>query len=133
MDAMYTLDPKEIALAGGGHLMKIHHGSLLNACSRLYPSHDWIEWMLQSAVPEGFWETQENQKRYFEWLFRKLELKNMEDWYDVTVADVRANRGSGLLANYHSNTLSLALEACFPDHPWSNLKFRRASLSNAVA
>jgi hypothetical protein len=132
LEAIYSIDASKINAAGGRSLLTQHGHSMIETCKKLYPSHSWIEWRLQETLPTGFWQNAENRRKYFDWLSSKLGLKTMDDWYSVTVAEVYANRGSGLLSNIFNNTLSDALLDAYPDHKWSPINFRRASVTSAM-
>jgi hypothetical protein len=71
--------------------------------------------------------------RFFEYASEKLKLKKTSDWANVTVAEVAALGGAGLLKRYgsslingtivtiHANIL-LALKAVYPQYPWETKK-----------
>ena len=41
-------------------------------------------WLQQKKVPNGYWKVKENQLQYMNWLSQKLNIKTMEDWYNVS-------------------------------------------------
>lgn len=58
-----------------------------------------------------------------EWLGVKLGYKKMEDWYNISVHDFRANSGAGILDNY-SNSPSKIVTELFSTHNWKQWLFR---------
>lgn len=46
-----------------------------------------------SELPRTFWWNINNQRKYFEWLSRKLSIKNPSDWYQVTVSRIESTGG----------------------------------------
>ena len=53
-----------------------------------------------------------------------LGYKCMEDWYSVTVEDIRKNGGAGLLEGYYHNSPSAALQSIYSEHNWELEKFK---------
>ena len=80
------------------------------------------EW-LDPPVPNGFWNDEENHKRYAIWLGRKLGFKKMEDWYQVTTKDFTNNHGTTILRQFADNQFRVGkriqfLRSIFPQYPW---------------
>lgn len=73
-------------------------GSMVNAIKEAYPTHEWLDWRF-SKVPRGFWDTQENRRRFFKWAEEQLDIKTMEDWYKIKLHDVAELGGGGMLQN----------------------------------
>lgn len=65
-----------------GLLAGWYDSSLSKALTSLYPQHTWRAWKF-SQVPSKFWCTKDNQLRYFAWLGEQLNIKNLDDWYNV--------------------------------------------------
>ena len=82
----------------------------------VYPEHDWIIWKFV-YVPKKFWENIENQRKYFDWLAKELNVKQPDDWYKVTLSHVDEFHGSGVL-DYYSGSLIKALSFVYPHHSW---------------
>jgi hypothetical protein len=49
----------------------------------IYPEHEWIPWKF-AKVPKNFWDSKENQRKFLQYTFTELGLKDMEDWYKVS-------------------------------------------------
>eukprot|EP01125_Pyxidicula_operculata_P008535 TRINITY_DN2859_c0_g3_i4.p2 TRINITY_DN2859_c0_g3~~TRINITY_DN2859_c0_g3_i4.p2 ORF type:complete len:333 (-),score=32.63 TRINITY_DN2859_c0_g3_i4:27-1025(-) len=49
----------------------------------------------------------------------------MEDWYGVSVKQVRENKGSGLIKKHNYSLVNL-LKAIYPDYQWLPWKFRKS-------
>ena len=73
-----------------------------------------------SKVPNNYWNSLSNQKKFFDDLYRKLELKCMEDWYSVTLNQIKENGGSTIIKQYGS--LFNALKAVYSDKKWDFCK-----------
>jgi hypothetical protein len=63
------------------------YGSLPAALEAAYPTHNWLEWMFP-AVRDNYWDSFDNQIKFFDWLYDKLQFKTKADWYSVTVASI---------------------------------------------
>ncbi len=88
-----------------------------------FPEYEWYEWLFRST-PRNFWGDPANARRYLEWLGGELGFKKMEDWYQIQLGDLFANRGSGLTRPY-GNAPSLILKAMMPEYDWKEWLFAR--------
>jgi hypothetical protein len=50
----------------------------------LYPQYEWLPWKFKRA-PYGFWESATNQLQFMDWVGKQLNVKEMIDWYNVTL------------------------------------------------
>jgi hypothetical protein len=64
-----------------------------------------------------------NAKTFFERTANKLDYKKMEDWYQITVEDIRRCGGHKLLKRSFDGTLVKALQWMYPEHIWLPWKF----------
>ena len=67
---------------GGGPLLN-KHGSLYNLLKTVYPEYPWIAWKFPK-VPIHFWNSKENQIKFMEWAKSQLQIKEVDDWYNVS-------------------------------------------------
>jgi hypothetical protein len=58
---------------------------------RLYPEGKWEE---PSKAPSGHWNDIQNQRKFFDDLASKLNVKQPDDWYDVQTRTVVKEGGS---------------------------------------
>jgi hypothetical protein len=75
-------------------------------------------------LPNNFWDDINNQKEYMNWLFKKLEYKELSDWYQISTDLIRDNKGSGLLPKY-DNSLQVLIKLIYPEYEWIPWKFNR--------
>ena len=94
---------------------------MYQALSAIYPNHKWQAWRFES-VPMSFWSDIKNQCEYFEWLGNELEIRELDEWSQVSISDVTQNSGETLL-NFYGGSLYNALSACFPQHNWQESQF----------
>jgi hypothetical protein len=57
--------------------------------------YEWVDWLFQlESVPMGFWKQLKNQLAFFDWVMKERKMQSLEDWYSVSVADIRGHGGS---------------------------------------
>jgi hypothetical protein len=60
--------------------------------------------------PHNYWKDPKNFKEYADWLCKKLQIKQPEDWYRVPVHQIVK---CGITSNYYPNLqLGLKVELC---------------------
>jgi hypothetical protein len=125
-------------LGGGGLLSGKYNDSLALLLSTLYPEYDWLPWKFERA-PRNYWEDENNQRKYVDWVSKELNIKKMEDWYKVSVKvsnylqiefqlekDFKDLGGSGLLQNRYNSSPSRLLSVVYPDYDWLPWKFSKS-------
>lgn len=118
MDDWYQKLSSTIVIKNGGAaVLERHSGSAINALMAVYPEHSWTPWKFH-AVPAGYWNSIENQTKYFDWLGEHLGISKLEDWYSKLSCKVLTqNHGSTLLRMYRGSA-SAALMAAYPNFSW---------------
>ncbi|MCP4659821.1 MAG: hypothetical protein GY856_30835 [bacterium] len=119
----YSLPLEALRQNYGSGLLALY-GNRISALVRgNFPEYDWHDWLF-NKTPVGFWGNPKNQRRYLEWLGRKLGFERPEDWYQVKNVSFVANRGMSLLNRYENSYVNI-LKACFPEHEWLEWRFNR--------
>jgi hypothetical protein len=108
---------------GGGLLTHYYGNSPSLAISTVYPNYDWKLWKFPS-VPHDYWSDINRQREFFDWLFKELEMDDMEDWYSVESKDINERGGTGFLSTYYSDSPSSALMTVYPEYDWQPWRFR---------
>ena len=49
--------------------------------AKLYPDYEWLPWKF-ARTPSSFWDNIINQRKYMDWLFKKWNMKDMNEWYE---------------------------------------------------
>ena len=111
----YSIKTEDINKLGGSTLLSKYKGSLLKLLSSVFPQENWNVWDFDN-VSRGFWNDVNKQRDFMNWLFVKLDLKNMNDWYSVTVNQIRNNNGASLIDKYKS--VYDLLKNIYPDYDW---------------
>jgi hypothetical protein len=63
-------------------LQRYYGGSLWKALNDAYPHHQFLAWKFDSR-PRNFWSKLDNQRLFFDYAMKQLNLQSMEDWYRV--------------------------------------------------
>ena len=74
---------KDFKKIGGISILK-RFGSLYALLNKIYPDFDWLPWKF-TRTPKGYWEDPANQKLWIDWATKKLNIKEMSDWYKITM------------------------------------------------
>ncbi len=112
---------------GGGLLPNKYNHSPILMVKTIYPDYEWIEWKFKNTC-KNFWKEKENKRKYMDWLFKELNYKNMEDWYNINYYIIRDNYGARILS-YYENSPRLLLEDIYPEYEWIPWKFFMISIN----
>jgi hypothetical protein len=63
--------------------MLVAHSDMLSSMlAAAYPDHEFVEWAFQKErVPNYFWSDTTNHKRFFDWVMREANMKDLSGWY----------------------------------------------------
>eukprot|EP01114_Cavostelium_apophysatum_P022575 TRINITY_DN8211_c0_g1_i1.p1 TRINITY_DN8211_c0_g1~~TRINITY_DN8211_c0_g1_i1.p1 ORF type:complete len:678 (+),score=129.47 TRINITY_DN8211_c0_g1_i1:83-2116(+) len=114
----YRFQVEDVLKFKGNGLISRYNHSLQKMLDHFYPGHDWKTWKFARVKP-FFWDDRANQLEYIEWLEKELNIKQLDDWYNVHVSEVVKKGGSGLLGKYEGS-LHKALLSIYPDFPWKH-------------
>ena len=103
------------------------HGKMLlskvglhNALADLYPEFEWHIWKFNS-VPNNYWRSEKNVKKYLKWLGKELGFKKPNDWYQVSKEAFISNFGGSMLESQFQTVPAKAVQFLYPNrkwHPW---------------
>ena len=93
MDDWYNVTEEDIHKHGGGGLLNdYYNNSPSKALQSVYPEHNWMPWKFGQA-PKGFREKllhdPEEKKKLLHWLSDKLSIRELDDWYRVSLNQIR--------------------------------------------
>jgi hypothetical protein len=103
-------------------LLQIYNGSATLLLLSIYPDYKWLVWKFV-YVPTGYWDNKDNRKVYTEWLKINLNIKTMEDWYNVTEDDFIRYEGLSVIRYYHHGIKDLVKDL-YPEYEWFPWKFK---------
>jgi hypothetical protein len=70
-------------LGASNLLLTKYHGSPLQLLSEVFPEYEWLPWKFDKC-PDNYWNDEKNQRKFFDWAAKQLNIKEMSDWYNVT-------------------------------------------------
>ena len=50
----------------------------------MFPNYEWLPWKFNKVSP-NFWDVPQNQRKFLDWFAKELNIKEMSDWYNVSV------------------------------------------------
>lgn len=146
-----TVKAEQVEKKGGESLLHHYYShSLFSALSVLFPGtclslsicsvsvsveYRWIAWKF-AKVPQGFWNSPNNQRLFFDWMAEDMNMKTLEDWYNVSVEvcllhftlfnrNVKEveKRGGSILMQHFGGSLRRALSTVYSDYNWQLWRF----------
>jgi len=101
-------------------LLNRYGNSLVKALQTIYPEQDWS--LMYKA--RGYWNNQENHRKFFDDYALKNGIVKFEDWYNVTHKDL-IRSGGGTILKKNGDSLHKALKTIYPEHKgWSAHQFK---------
>lgn len=124
------LTAERLAEMGGAHLVR-QCGGVLEALQDAFPEHadSWDSLKCRPWVPAEYWRDATHVRRFLDSLKAKYRLVNQEDWQRLSVTQLRAAKGGGLLRQY---TLLEALQLAYPDESWDPAIFTGAAAKKST-
>jgi hypothetical protein len=75
---------KNLIELGAIYLLSKYNRSPSLLLSNLYPEYEWLPWRFQKC-PNNYWNNINNHKKFVEWASKELNIKEMSDWYKVSI------------------------------------------------
>ena len=113
MEDWYHVTSKKIVENGGTQVLSKHRNSLIETLKTIYPNYAWKEYLFDAA-PRNYWDSMDNQRNFIEDVGKKLGVEKMDDWYNLTEAQVRSNGGNYLLTAKYKSNLYAVLSTIYP-------------------
>jgi hypothetical protein len=108
---------------GSGLLACCYGDSPIRALREYQQEITGKEWLFNSTS-QGFWAKRANRKRYLEWLSVELNIKEYDDWYQLTRSVLNDNHGGRLLQGFYQGSVIKLLNDNFPEYEWLEWKLR---------
>ena len=118
LDQWIDITKKKIIQNGGYKILSIYSNDLQKLLTTIYPNFPW-------NFDQSFLLL-DNQRKFFDYLFKKFNLKDKNDWSKISRYRISNFKdGRRLLALYSFNLKNL-LTTLYPDHFWdfSKLKYK---------
>eukprot|EP01118_Nematostelium_gracile_P008337 TRINITY_DN2763_c0_g1_i1.p1 TRINITY_DN2763_c0_g1~~TRINITY_DN2763_c0_g1_i1.p1 ORF type:complete len:389 (+),score=75.72 TRINITY_DN2763_c0_g1_i1:90-1256(+) len=122
-DDWYRVNKEEVFNFGGeAMLKKVFAGSVRKALQVAYPDHKWLPWKFDSYLPRKTWGVTQSRRDFLNNMAKELGIVKMEDWYEVSVSQIREKGGSALLRSYQDSPAKM-ISSILIDHKWNLRKF----------
>jgi hypothetical protein len=109
---------------GSALLLKYYENSPAKALQSVYPHHCWHIWRFRK-VSKGFWLIRENQIHFVKWLGEKLHIREMEDWYRVSIHHIAK---VAPLTGVNQIGFVKLLQIAYPNHIWDEKRLSMSSI-----
>eukprot|EP01118_Nematostelium_gracile_P005548 TRINITY_DN1762_c0_g1_i1.p1 TRINITY_DN1762_c0_g1~~TRINITY_DN1762_c0_g1_i1.p1 ORF type:complete len:516 (-),score=96.38 TRINITY_DN1762_c0_g1_i1:23-1516(-) len=130
-DDWYQITRQDVVNYGGeGMLKKIFQDSVVRALLMLYPDHKWFLWRFCDPIPRGMWDNTKAQREFMDHLAREENIKDMNDWYNITSTQIIGKGGGVLLYRHYQGSPSKMITSILTEHNWNLQMFRRKPKQN---
>eukprot|EP00028_Trichosphaerium_sp_Am-I-7-wt_P015677 CAMPEP_0168513156 /NCGR_PEP_ID=MMETSP0405-20121227/3268_1 /TAXON_ID=498012 /ORGANISM="Trichosphaerium sp, Strain Am-I-7 wt" /LENGTH=240 /DNA_ID=CAMNT_0008531881 /DNA_START=45 /DNA_END=764 /DNA_ORIENTATION=- len=109
---------------GGGSVMNRYSGCISKALQHMFPKHNWEPFDFTRA-PRYYWNDMNNQRNKLDAMAEKMNMKHLDDWYNVTWVKAERAGGSGLLVGEYNGSIWRAVNKVYPKHNWDIGKLHR--------
>lgn len=106
----------------GGSGFLDYYPNFIELLRTIYPEFTW-DHENRRNYPRNYWNNLDNVKHFFKIFEEKHQITKKEDWYRVSIDQIRNSGGLGLLRKYKS--FGNLLSAVFPEDEWEEKKFSR--------
>ena len=111
---------RKIIKYGGKDLLILYSKKMKKLLTNLYPNYPWQAEFLNNSLLLF-----ENQKIEIKLIEKKLNIKSLNDWYNIRKFQL-IHGGAKRILEFYNNDIQLLLQTIYPNHPWEfqSLKFR---------
>ena len=115
--------PISLIHINGGHRLLRHYSSYHQLLSTIYPNEQWDP-LDFAHISRNYWNNSENIVKFLNSMKKKYKITKKEDWYRISLLQIRGENGAGLIRTFGS--LYSILRIAYPDEKWdSNLFIKR--------
>ena len=122
-DDWYNLSQKHFMDTDGNGLLRgTYGGSPQKFLSNIYPDILFLPWKFKN-VSQGFWNSPDNVRWFFDWMGEHLGFKKLNDLYDISQEQYCKYGGAGLQRKFNGSRLAI-LQFAYPSKKWCEWKFK---------
>ncbi len=89
LEDWYPIDRIQILKRTGGNILLGYYSrSLIKALEGIYPEYHWQPWRFENRLPRGYWNERVNVTAFMNWIAKQVGVESMDDWYNISVAQV---------------------------------------------
>ena len=122
LDDWYNISKFKLMKNGGTSLLvKYYKNDLPFLLSSIYPNYPWKNHLFKvMKMPKRNLQIRENQQKFMDDLFIKLNFKTFNDWIYIKKHNIIHHGGDQLLSVYYKNNITFLLSSVYPNYPWEN-------------
>ena len=124
LEDWYKITYNDVVRRHGSAFLAYFQDSRLAALREYAPHYPWQEWHF-TQVPDGFWHSRNNRRRYLDWLGEQLGYTQPEHWYRLSERTLQQHHGSRLLSLFHTSP-SAIVKDYLPRYRWLEWRFVHA-------
>ena len=112
------VNTKNICKNGGRSLLQHYYkNDFEELLLKIYPENDWKfeENFRNSKI---FFSKIVNQRKYLDFLFTKIGLKNLNDWLKISPKNYLKKFGGSKLIDVYNNDFNQLFQTIYPNFPW---------------
>ena len=104
-------------ISNGGEFLFSKYKNIKNILRSIYPNYyfDFDQLNYQKIT---YFKSIENQRKFMEKLYLKLELKSIDDWLNISMGKISKN-GGGKLIFYYEKKMEKLLTTIYPNFPFN--------------
>ena len=102
---------------GGASLITYYYNNdLSKLLQTIYPNHKWE--FEEDKSSNKYFKSLVNQRSFMDNLFKKLQLKSLDDWEEVSLQVIKENGGKSLVTSQYNFSKKKLLLSIYPEHHW---------------
>lgn len=117
----YNIQAEYIVKNEASGLLSKYNHSIIEFLKSYYPYKDFLPWKFRQ-VGHNYWDDKDNRIKCFEWLIKKLNYNNYDDYYNLNIKIFSNNECGRLVGYYQDSTYELLKDLC-PEYKWKAYKF----------
>jgi hypothetical protein len=122
IEDFYDITEQLIKHHGGVALLNnLYEASLLQGLQDVYSDYKWLPWRIHQNSRD-YWNKNEHQRLFLDWLGTKIGIQTYEDWYTITLNQIEDNGGRALIKRYGGSVCNILLSV-YSEHHWITSKF----------
>ena len=107
---------------GGEKIFNFYKGNFIELLQNIYPNFPWeISSFFRSSFPKFYFKSIENQKIFFDYLFKKLNLNSLDQFIKIKkklMKKIIKKYGGKILLKKYENNLNLIFNSIYPNFPF---------------
>ena len=122
----HSISNSQVIEKGGAYLLNHYYGgSIKKMVEELLPELHFSPF-LHSKTSHKYFHSLSNQRDCFQHISLQMNIKKMEDWYDISVTHLFRNfKGFSTIFRLYNYSMIDTLQAIYPDYQWDIHRFKR--------